>query len=158
MHTNGCRELKAFITFSDAQKTHLNSEFQVPFRELNRIIPLSSTHKITLDAADPFVSVQFKTCRNGFVNIPVGSIFALSRFSLAFHELNCCLVICDHWELFCFLLSILDTHWFWSVWTADGSRRAVSPNPDRQIDLGSLMKPIAFVLALMKELLGLRTH
>lgn len=101
MHTNGCREVKAFITFSDAQKTHLNSEFQVPIRELNRIIPLSSTHKITLDAADPFVSVQFKTCSKGFVNIPVGSIFALSRFSLAFHELNCYLVICDHWELFC---------------------------------------------------------
>lgn len=59
MHTKGCRELKAFITFSGAQKTHLNSEFQVPFRELNRIIPLSSSRKI--NAADPFDSVQFKT-------------------------------------------------------------------------------------------------
>lgn len=59
---------------------------------------------------------------------------------------------------FVILLSILDTHWFWSVWTADGSKGAVSLNPDRQIDLGSLMKPIAFVLALMKKLLGLRTY
>lgn len=40
----------------------------------------------------------------------------------------------------------------------DGCKGVVSPNPDRQIDWGSLMKPIAFVLALMKELLGLRMH
>lgn len=103
---------------------------------------------------------SFLTFHNGFVDILSAASWhtAPSHYPVAFCPFICSLCpilsICSAISSFIFFSLSLSIHFRVHKHHAGTERAGVFLNPNRQIDLGCLLNPFVFGLALMKELLG----